>query len=85
MLCYFYSERLLGILPVILKLNFRLQNSDFKFQVSEVPTDLLNRYIFVCQMDGHSEGPIHTLTCLFVDSILYQCVRHWPNIKTTLI
>ena len=46
------------------------QNSDYEFHQSEVPTELLYLYIdiyFVCEMETHSEGPVNTLTCLFVD------------------
>ena len=35
-------------------------------------------------MEGHSEGPVNTLTCLSVDLILYHRVRRWLNIKPTL-
>ena len=42
----FYHDRLIGIshmsfLAAILKWNFRLQTSDFRLQISEVPTELL--------------------------------------------
>ena len=76
LLCYFYYDRLIGILFMgflaadlkIGTLNFRIQTSDFKFQRSEVRTELLYFYIdiFVCQMEAHSEGPVNTLTCLYV-------------------
>ena len=46
---------------------------------------LLNRYIFVCQKESHSECPVHTLTCISVDLRLYHYPRRLPNIKTTLI
>ena len=48
MLGYFHCDRLIGILLMgvlaailILTWSIRLQNSDFKFQRSEVPTELL--------------------------------------------
>ena len=63
-------------------------NSDFKIQKSEVPTELfvlLYRYVFVCEIETYSEGPVNTLKCLSVGSImsmLYRCLRRWLNIKT---
>ena len=34
---------------------------------------ILNGYIFVCQMEAHSGGPVNTLTCICVDLELYHC------------
>ena len=47
LLGYFYYDRLIGIscmsfLVAILNWNFRLQTSDFRLQISEVPTELLH-------------------------------------------
>ena len=47
LLGYFYHDRLTGIshmcfLAAILNWNTRLQTSDFRFQISEVPTELLH-------------------------------------------
>ena len=70
-------------------LDHRLQNSEFRLQVSEIRSPhwafaLLYRYIFVCKMEIHSEGQVNTWTCLSVGWMLYHCLRHRPNIKTTL-
>ena len=46
---------------------------------------VLNRYIFVCQMESYSGCTVHTLTCLSVDLMFYHNPRRSPNIKTTLI
>ena len=45
---------------------------------------LLNRQIFVCQMEAHKVCLVNTLTWLSVGLMLYHCPRRRPNIKTTL-
>ena len=45
---------------------------------------LLNRHIFVCQVEAHSVCPVNTLTGLSVGLMLYHCLWRRPNIKTTL-
>ena len=46
---------------------------------------LLNRQIFVCQMDAYSVWPEkNTLTSVSVGLMLYHCLRGRPNIKKTL-
>ena len=70
-----------------------LLTSDFRLQISGPQISqsphwafvVLNRYIFVCQMESHSGCTVHTLTCLSVDLMLYHYSRRWPNIRTTLI
>ena len=66
----------MSFFAAILNCNFRLQTSDFRFQISEVPTALVDRYIFVCQMESHSEYPVHTLTYISDDLKLYHYPRH---------
>ena len=53
-----------SFLAAILNWNFRLQTSNFRSP--HWAFALVNRYIFVCRMESHSECPVHTLTCLFV-------------------
>ena len=57
-------------------LDFGLLTAHFGDQKSPNWTfALLNRYIFVCQMEWYSECPVHKLTCLFVDLVLNHCLR----------
>ena len=41
-------------------------------------------YIFVCEMETHSKGPVNTLTWLYVGWMLHHCLPRWLNIKTKL-
>ena len=65
LLGYFYYDRLIRIsrmsfLASILNWNFRLRTSNFRSPHGAFA--LLNIYIFVSQMQSHSEYPEHTLT-----------------------
>ena len=83
LLGYLYYDRLIGMLlmgflAAIVNWHFRLQISDFRqsgIGSSHGDFVLLNRDIFVCQMESSSECPVHTLTCLSADSVLYHCLR----------
>ena len=63
-----------GFLAAILNWNFRFQTSEFglqtfKFQKSQVPTELFYSYIDIYlffEMGIYSEGPVNTLPCLSV-------------------
>ena len=72
-----YCDKLIGIsrmnfLAAILNWNFRLQTANFR---SPHWAFVLNRSIFVCQMESHSEFVEHILTCLSVDLMLYHFSR----------
>ena len=64
--------------------DFILQNSDFKFHQSDVPTEILCFYVDIYFLWTHSEGSVNTLSCLSAYWMLYHCLRRWSNIKTTL-
>ena len=57
----------MGFLAAILDWNFRFQTSELGLR-----TELL--YIFVCEMETHSEGPLNTLIVLSVGLMLYHCL-----------
>ena len=68
LLGYFYYDRLIRILLSFLGSHFKLEffTSEFGPQISDIISPhrafvLLNRYIFVCQMEAHSEGSVNTL------------------------
>ena len=84
LLGYFHYDRLIGIsrtsfLAAILNWNFRLQTLNFRSP--HWAYALLNRYIFVFQMESHSVCPVHTSTCVSVDLMLYHYPRRQPNKK----
>ena len=58
---------------IIMNWNFGLRTSNFRSPHRAFA--LLNIYIFVCQMESHSEYPKHTLTCLSADLMFY----HYPR------
>ena len=42
-------------------IDFQIRTLDFKLQKSKVPTELL--YLFVCEMETLSKGPLQLLFC----------------------